>query len=232
MKIFKKIVTILIVLLLCTTIRVYAGTTEAKLTAPSKDVKVGETVTVTLSGYRGNGIEGFDAVLKYDKTKLKLTNESSLAAEGYTSVSGTDDLTGEFRLSLMYVGAGKGPTEANIAELKFEVLKEAKVDETLNIKLTDVKLVDSDEQGTALEDVEINLKVVEDAKDPGGNNNTNTGGNNTNTGGNNNTSGGNNNNPGDYPYAGVENYIFIMIFAVAIVAVAVYIKINKYRDIK
>lgn len=222
MKVLKKIAIIAIMLLLFTALNVYAGTTEAKLTASSSEVKVGDTVTVTLSGYRGNGIEGFDGVLEYDKTKLKLTNESSLAAEGFTSISGTDDLTGEFRLSLMYVGTGTGPAEGNLAELKFEVLDGAKENETLNIKLTDIQLIDSDNTGTKLEDIETNLKVVKDASDPGGNNT------NTTPGGNNNS----NNNPGDYPYAGVGNSVFIVLFVVAIIAIAMYTKINKYRDIK
>ena len=213
MKVFKRIAIILIILLL----KVYAGTTEVKLTASSNEVKVGDTVTVTLSGVRGNGIEGFDGVLVYDKTKLKLTNESSLAAEGFSSISGTDDLTGEFRLSLMYIGTGTGPTEGNIAELKFEVLDAASENDTLNIKLTKIQLIDSDDTGTELEDVETNLKVVKNESNPDGNNTTPEG---------------NNNNPGNYPYAGVENGAFIILFVVAIVAIAIYKKVNKYRDIK
>ena len=231
MKVLKRIVIISIILLLCIALNVYAGTTEAKLTTSSNEVKVGDTVTVTLSGVRGNGIEGFDGVLVYDKTKLKLTNESSLAADGFTSVSGTDDLTGEFRLSLMYIGTGTGPTEGNIAKLKFEVLDGAKENDTLNIKLTKVQLIDSDNNGTDLEDVETNLKVVKDGSNPGGNNTT-PGGNNTTPGGNNTTPGGNNNNPGDYPYAGLENSVFIILLVVAIVAIGTYVKVNKYRDIK
>lgn len=230
MKVLKRIAIMSIIFLLFTALNVYAGATEAKLTASSTEVKVGDTVTVTLSGYRGNGIEGFDGVLVYDKTKLKLTNESSLASEGFTSISGTDDLTGEFRLSLMYIGTGTGPAEGNLAELKFEILDGAKENDTLNIKLTKVQLVDSNNTGTELEDVETNLKVIKNGSNPGGN--TNTPGGNT-PGGNTNTPGGNNNNnPGDYPYAGIENYIFIIIFAVGIISIAVYIKVNKYRDIK
>ena len=217
MKVFKRIAIVSIILLLCTTLKVYAGTTEVKLTASSNEVKVGDTVTVTLSGVRGNGIEGFDGVLVYDKTKVKLTNESSLAAEGFSSISGTDDLTGEFRLSLMYIGTGTGPTEGNIAELKFEVLDAASENDTLNIKLTKIQLIDSDDTGTELEDVETNLKVVKNESNPDGNNTTPEG---------------NNNNPGNYPYAGVENGAFIILFVVAIVAIAIYKKVNKYRDIK
>lgn len=221
MKLLKKIITILVVLLLCTALQVYAGTTEAKLTASSNNVKVGETVTITLSGYRGNGVEGFDAILKYDKTKLKLTNETEIAAEGYTSLSGIDQLTGNFKLSLAYESEGNSPAQANIAQLKFEVLSGAKANDILNIKLTDAVLVDPDVNGTQLEDIEINLKVVEEPKKPENNNTT----------GNNNTSENNNNVP-DYPYAGNGNYIFGIVLLVTIIAGVIFVKINKYKDIK
>lgn len=232
MKLLKKTIAILVILLLCMTTNVYAGTTEAKLTASSNNVKVGDIVTITLTGYRGNGVEGFDATLKYDKTKLKLTNESEIAVDGYTSLSGTDELTGDFKLSLVYEETGNSPSQANIAQLKFEVLSGAKANDILNIKLTNAVLIDPDVNGTQLEDIEINVKVVEEAQKPGGNNTT-SGGNNTTPGGNNTTSGGNNNNkPGDYPYAGVEHYMFAILVAVVVIAGIIYVKVNKYRDIK
>lgn len=241
MKVFKRIAIMAIILMLCTTVNVYAGTTEAKLTASSNDVKVGDIVTITLSAYRGNGVEGFDATLKYDKTKLKLTNESQIATGGYTSLSGTDESTGDFKLSLMYGNSGDSPTQADIAQLKFEVLSGAKVNDVLNIKLTDVIVMDPDVNQTELDDVEINIKVVEKSTNTGGGNTT-TGGNNTTTGGNNTTSGGNSstsgknntagagNKPVDYPKAGIGNFMFVILVAVVIAGI-IYVKINKYRDI-
>lgn len=230
MKILKKTITIAIILVLCITLKIYAGRIEAKLTANSTNVKVGETVTVTLSGYHGNGVEGFNGALKYDGTKLKLINEEQLATTNYTNASGIDELTKDFMLTVMYGGSGKGPVEANLAQLKFEILDGAKANDVLNIKLTKANLMDSNDNENELDDIEINLKVVEEQKKPEGNTNTNTPGENTNT----NTPGGNTNTntPGDYPYAGFENYMPIIIFVVAIIAIAVYVKTNKYRDIK
>lgn len=233
MKLFKKIVLMVIVFLLCLTMKAYAGVTEVNLKTSSTEVKPGEKVTVTVSAVRGNGIEGFDAVLEYDKTKLKLTNEGSLAGENYSSLSGTDDLTGEFRVSLMYIGSGDGPAEADIAKLEFEVLDGAKVDDILSVKLTDIQLIDSELTGTEVEDKEVQIKVIKE-ETPGGNTNTNTPSGNTNTntpGGNTNTPGQNNNASGDYPYAGTGNIAFIIISVVTIIAIAMYIKIKKYRDI-
>ena len=235
MKLFKKIVLMIIVFLLCLTMKAYAGVTEVNLKASSTEVKPGEKVTVTVSAVRGNGIEGFDAVLEYDKTKLKLTNEGSLAGENYSSLSGTDDLTGKFRVSLMYIGSGDGPAEADIAKLEFEVLDGAKVDDILSVKLTDIQLIDSELTGTEVEDKEVQIKVIEE-ETPGGNTNTNTPGGNTNTntpGGNTNTNtpGQNNNAGGDYPYAGTENFALIIISVVTIIAIAMYLKIKKYKGI-
>ena len=224
MKLFKKIVLMIIVFLLCLTMKAYAGVTEVNLKASSTEVKPGEKVTVTISAVRGNGIEGFDAVLEYDKTKLKLTNEGSLAGENYSSLSGTDSLTGEFRVSLMYVGSGDGPAEADIAKLEFEVLDGAKVADILSVKLTDIQLIDSELTGTEVADKEVQIKVIEE-ETPGGNTNTPSG--NTNT----NTPGQNNNASGDYPYAGTGNIAFIIISVVTIIAIAMYLKIKKYRDI-
>lgn len=261
MKVFKKVTSIMVIIILIMTLKVYAGTTEVKLTPPSANVKVGDTVTITLSAVRGNGIEGFDAVLTYDKTKLKLTNESQIALEGFTSLSGTDESTGEFKLSLMYVGSGTGPTEANLAELKFNVLDGAKVDDILNVKLAKIQLIDSEENGAKLDDTVAKLTVVKDegtqnpggnTQNPGGNtqnpggNTQNPGGNTQNPGGNTQNPGGNTQNPGgntqnpsgntnvsgDYPYAGTKSSVFIIAFAVIIVSVAIYMRINKYRDIR
>lgn len=238
MKIFRRTILIVTIILLSLVLKVYAGTIDVKLTPTSNNVKVGETVTVTLSVQHGNGVEGFDAILKYDETKLKLKNEEQLAQKDYTSVSGTDEATGDFRVTLIYAGAGKiAPTQADIAKLEFEVLSGANVDDELSIKLESVQVIDSDDTGSDVEDAEIKLTVVKpdntpsDDDKPGNNTNTNT----NNPGGNSNTNtpngNTNTNNPSNYPYAGVGNYMTIIIFAVAVVAIAIYVKINKYREI-
>lgn len=242
MKTFRKIILIVTIILLALTLKAYAGTIEVKLTPTSNEVKVGETVTVTLSVQHGNGVEGFDSVLKYDKTKLKLNNEEQLAQKDYMSMSGTDELTGDLKVSLIYSGTGTTPSQADIAKLEFEVLSGANVNDELSIKLESVQVIDSDDTGSDVEDVEVKLTVVEPDNNPGGDdepgNNTNTPGGNTNTntpGGNTNTNtpdgNANTNSPGNYPYAGIGNYMTIIIFAVAVVAIAIYVKINKYREI-
>ena len=73
------------------------------------------SVTITLSANCATGIEGIDSTLQYNKTKLKLTNEGTLAATGFTSMSGTDQSTGEFKLSVLYTDTAETPTSANTA---------------------------------------------------------------------------------------------------------------------
>lgn len=244
MKTFRRTILIVTIILLALTLKAYAGTIEVKLTPTSNEVKVGDTVTVTLSVQHGNGVEGFDSVLKYDKTKLKLNNEEQLAQKDYISMSGTDESTGDLKVSLIYTGTGTAPSQADIAKLEFEVLSGANVNDELSVKLEGVQVIDSGDTGSEVEDVEVKLTVVEPDNNPSGDdndkpgNNTNTPGGNTNTntpGGNSNTNtpdgNTNTNSPSDYPYAGIENYMTIIIFAVAVVAIAIYVKINKYREI-
>ena len=162
MKICKKIALLAIIFILLTTLNVYAGIVEITSSASSQNVKVGDTVTVTLSAKFGTGIEGIDATLEYDKTKLKLTNESALAASNFTSMSGTNDSTGEFKLSVLYTGSEAAPTEATFATLSFEVLNTVTVNEELTVKLTGIEMGDSQDNWVELDDVITTLKVVEE----------------------------------------------------------------------
>ena len=162
MKVCKKIALIAIMFILLSTLNVYAGIVEVTSTVSSREVKVGDTVTVTLAAKFGTGIEGIDATLDYDTTKLKLTNESALAASDFTSMSGTNDATGDFKLSVLYTGSGAAPTEATFATLTFEVLNTVTVSETLTIKLSEMEIGDSDDNWVELDDQTITLTVIEE----------------------------------------------------------------------
>lgn len=162
MKVCKKIALIAIMLILLTTLNVYAGVVEVTSTVSSTEVKVGDTVTITLDAKFATGIEGIDATLEYDTTKLKLTNESALAASNFTSMSGTNDATGDFKLSVLYTGSGAAPTEATFATLTFEVLNTVTVNETLTIKLSELEIGDSEDNWVELDDIITTLTVVEE----------------------------------------------------------------------
>lgn len=162
MKVCKKIALLAIIFILFTTLNVYAGIVEITAQASAREVKVGDIVTVELSAEFTTGIEGIDATLEYDTTKLKLTNESSLAATDFTSMSGTNETTGEFKLSVLYTGSGAAPTKAKFATLEFEVLDTVTVNETLTIKLTGIEMGDSEDYWAELEDIITTLTVVEE----------------------------------------------------------------------
>lgn len=225
MKILKKIAIMAVILVLSVALNVYAGETIVDMKSSKTEVKAGETVTITVSGKSGTGIEGVDSTLTYDKTKLKLTNEDQLAASGFTSLSGIDEKTGEFKLSIVYTGTGNAPQEADFAKLNFEVLSGVKANETLEIGLSKIQLGGSDEQWENLTDKKVTLKVIEDKP-------TNPGDGDQKPGDGDQKPGDGDQKPGDYPYAGPEKYIFVALSIIAIVSTIVYIKFNKYKDIK
>ena len=204
---FKRIALMAIILILSITLNVYAGATMVLLESNVTEVEAGDTITIKVLAKCGTRIEGIDSVLDYDKTKLELTNASTLAAEGFTSMSETNDLTGKFQLSLMYTGTGSAPYEADVATLTFKVLDTVKAKETLTIKLANIELGDSEDEWTELADQTVSIKVAgepepepEPEPDP------------------------------EYPYAGVGDYVFIAI-GIIIIAVVLYKKSNKYNDI-
>jgi len=105
--------------------------------------------------------------LKYDETKLKLINEEEIANMGFTSMSGKDEVTGEFKLSVLYTGTEDVPTDAEFAKLKFEVLNKAKKDKDLNIEIEQIEIGDSKGNWAKVEDKLINLTVENALTDNG-----------------------------------------------------------------
>lgn len=238
MKMCKKIALVAMVFILSVTLSVYAGVTEIIATASATEVKVGDTVTITLTGKCGTGIEGIDSTLEYDTTKLKLINEANLATSGFTSMSGVNEATGKFKLTVLYGGSDETPTQAEFATLTFEVLEGAKANENLDIKISEIELGDSNNEWIGLDDQVVTIKVLEDEE----NQNQGNGDQNPDEGNQNPDTDTGTQNPddgkdhttvdGNIIYAGIEDYIFIILFAVTILSIVLYIKSNKYKDIK
>lgn len=162
MRVCKKIALMVMVFIMLSTLNVFAETGDILLDVSSKEIKTGDKVKVTLSAKLATGIEGIDATLQFDKTKLKLTNESSLATDDFLSMSGTNDLTGDFKLSILYTGTSVAPTESNFAILEFEVLDTVTDKETLDIKLYEIEIGDSEDNWIEIEDKIITLIVTEE----------------------------------------------------------------------
>ena len=164
MKKCKKIALLVIVFLLSTTLNVFADGASANITlTPSPaTAKAGDTVTVTLSAECATKIEGIDSTLSWDNTKLQLTNQDALATNGYISMSGVDESTGEFKLSVLYNGSGDAPTQTDFATLNFKLLEAVTANEKLAITLSKIEVGDSDDAWIAVGDKTIELTVEGD----------------------------------------------------------------------
>ena len=159
MKKISKITIIGIIYILISISHVFASTAEIEIKASSTDVKVGDTVTITVSLNSEIGIEGFDSALQYDKSKLKLTNSGKISTDKFVDLSGEDEKTGEYRMTLLRNTTQDILVDPNLATLEFEVLKGCSKNET--IKISEIALVDSNENLIDIEDKEIKLNVID-----------------------------------------------------------------------
>lgn len=169
MKRFRKVAVLVMIFILSTTLAVFADNSSAEITltpAPTS-AKVGESITIDLSAKCATGIEGIDSTLTWDSTKLELTNQDALASKGYISMSGTDESTGEFKLSVLYGGSGKTPTESSFATLNFKILEAAKANEKLSVTLSGIEVGDSEDNWITVGDKTVQLTVLEDTPPAG-----------------------------------------------------------------
>lgn len=173
MKIYKKIALLVVIFLVSTTLGVFAeasGTADVILAPSSTSLKVGETVTITVSAKCENGVEGVNTTLEYDKTKLEFTNVNEVIQET-GNMSGFEGAgnNGKFKLSAV-CSTTETQKETKVATLKFKVLGTATVDETLSVKLSEIEVYDSNLDTFTMEDKVVTLKVVESEEEnnPGG----------------------------------------------------------------
>ena len=181
MKILKKIVLITMVLLMLSTLKVYAVDypdtpilvdAEVTMTPSSTTVKAGDTVTITISAKYEKGVEGVDATLEYDKTKLEMTGLEPL--NYYLSFSDTNgnDAAGGFQFSVMYGDFGapvETPKEAEIAIISFKVLDTVVDKEEIMVKLSGIEIIDPDVNDITAEDEQTILTVIGEQKPEGDN---------------------------------------------------------------
>lgn len=173
MKIYKRILFLVIIFVIYTTSGVFAeasGTADVILEPSSTSLKVGETVTITVSANCENGVEGVNITLEYDKTKLEFTNVNEVIQET-GNMSGFEGAgnNGKFKLSAV-CSTTETQKETKVATLKFKVLGTATVDEILSVKLSEIEVYDSNLDTFTMEDKVVTLKVVasEEENNPGG----------------------------------------------------------------
>ena len=157
------IIAVAVILMLASTITVYANTeTTVTLNASKTEVKVGETFTVTLKATCPDGINGIDTTYNYDEEKLEL--KSAAVANNSFSPLGVDN-----QITVICSSTEKIES-ADIYTLTFTVKEGVAAGSTAEIGITET-LLDSDaatDSEKTIEAQKITVKIVEATTDEGG----------------------------------------------------------------
>lgn len=178
MKKYKKIIFVIVVFILSITSNVYATddnmgdffSEAGKITlkASNNSVKVGDTVTISLTASYENGIECVNSTLIYDETKLELTNMEM--KNYFSNQSGEDAETGKFVLTALYGDIGSpenAPTESEYIVLTFKVLDKVNTGEILSVKFSENEIIDPNLETILVENKEITFTVIGEQKPTG-----------------------------------------------------------------
>lgn len=236
MKKYLKITILAIMVILMSFVNVYAADepTAATVTLnPSKtEVNKGETFTVTMLVKCETGICDFDGVLKYDKAQIELDKYNVTVDKNFSDMSKENEQN-DYQLTFMQKGKEE-PKEVNIVTLKFKVLDNVKVDDKINISVSNIQFKDSNYNWIEVEAKSTTVTVANNqgTTKPGDGNTTDPG---------NTTNPGNTTKPGNNAdntqankvinYAGLENYAFAIIAGVILVACVAYAKYKQYKNI-
>lgn len=230
--IIGNIIAIIIILLTSVT---YAATGTAELKADVKEVKKGETFTVTLVVASEEGINGISTKYTYDTDKLELVSESLVDTTNWSNLGTSPELT-------IICNSTSSIKSADIYTLKFKVKDNVTAGSVATVETTDI-LLDTDAQSDSevtISAKKVEVNVIEDKNnntdDPGTNNPSNP--NNPNNSSNTKNSGTSTKKPdstsGDkLPQTGESNVIiYILIVILLILSVISYKRYNEYKKIK
>lgn len=231
--IIGNIIAIIIILLTSVT---YAATGTAELKADVKELKKGETFTVTLVVASEEGINGISTKYTYDTDKLELVSESLVNTTNWSNLGTPPELT-------IICNSTSSIKSADIYTLKFKVKDNVTAGSVATVETTDI-LLDTDAQSDSevtISAKKVEVNVIEDKNnntdDPGTNNPSNP--NNPNNSNNTNNSGTNTKKPDStssgstLPQTGESNVIIYILIAISIIfSVISYKKYNEYKKIK
>lgn len=231
--IIGNIIAIIIILLTSVT---YAATGTAELKADVKEVKKGETFTVTLVVASEEGINGISTKYTYDTDKLELVSESLVDTTNWSNLGTSPELT-------IICNSTSSIKSADIYILKFKVKDNVTAGSVATVETTDI-LLDTDAQSDSevtISAKKVEVNVIEDKNnntdDPGTNNPSNP--NDPNNSNNTNNSGTNTKKPDStssgstLPQTGESNVIIYILIAISIIfSVISYKKYNEYKKIK
>ena len=231
--IIGNIIAIIIILLTSVT---YAATGTAELKADVKELKKGETFTVTLVVASEEGINGISTKYTYDTDKLELVSESLVDTTNWSNLGTSPELT-------IICNSTSSIKSADIYTLKFKVKDNVTAGSVATVETTDI-LLDTDahsDSEVTISAKKVEVNVIEDKNnntdDPGTNNPSNP--NNPNNSNNTNNSGTNTKKPDStssgstLPQTGESNVIIYILIAISIIfSVISYKKYNEYKKIK
>lgn len=231
--IIGNIIAIIIILLTSVT---YAATGTAELKADVKEVKKGETFTVTLVVASEEGINGISTKYTYDTDKLELVSESLVDTTNWSNLGTSPELT-------IICNSTSSIKSADIYTLKFKVKDNVTAGSVATVETTDI-LLDTDAQSDSevtISAKKVEVNVIEDKNnntdDPDTNNPSNP--NDPNNSNNTNNSGTNTKKPDStssgstLPQTGESNVIIYILIAISIIfSVISYKKYNEYKKIK
>ena len=138
-----------------------------ELTPSKTEVKAGDTVEITVKAKYQEGISGIDAILEHS-SNLTFEESNTTVAQGFSNMSGKNEDTNEYKLSVNHNSTGTQPTEVEIAVLKFTVSNSVKAGDQVRVSLKDIKVYDSSVNKIAPEEDDQILQIIVGGKSSGG----------------------------------------------------------------
>lgn len=213
---------------------VYAATGSISVGSSSDTVVKGKTFTVTVAGTADENITGMQAKLTYDSNKLSI--ESKAAGQGFSDVSGSNEIAIAATNNENLSKAG------TLYTITFKVLNTATEGET-TVSVTNAVLALVNEQSVQENttesngDITINIKADDTTagnKEEQKGNNTTTPTNTTDSGNKSTGSSSSNNTTKKttkLPQTGIESVSIIAIIALGAIGIASYVSYRKYKNI-
>lgn len=171
MKLRVFIMSIISILTILIASNVFAATGTVELKSSTKEVKKGDSFTVTLQASSEDGINGIDTKYTYETEELELISESIVDSKNWSNLGVSPDIT-------VISNSTENIKKADIYTITFKVKDNVSVGNKIVISTTEI-LLDTNAQSNSeitIDPQKIELTVVKDAEETNTNQNTNTDG--------------------------------------------------------
>lgn len=236
MKKYLRITILAIILILASTLNVYAVENNITLRTSATEVKVGDTLEIVIAMKCEEDFQGLTGFLEWDKTKLEL--EGVANGKDFKDLN-AENSEGEYVVSIL-TNTASSITEGNLQTLKFKILDEVKEGESLNVTLSDINFKVGEDKAT-VENQTATVKVVANSEGINGDDDPD-----------NTDEPGNTEKPSDNPATenndklqenpddtqankdindtGLRDHTFAIITGIVLVAIISYIKYRQYKN--